>query len=481
LRRATADGDGNWVADFSVPWDGEPALDIAPGTGGTVLEWDDDGDATQVWWAANQPPVAHAGGPYSVPEGGSVVFTGSGSDPDGDPLTYAWDLDNDGSFETAGQNPTFSAAGRDGPSSQAVVLQVCDDKDACDTSSSEVNITNVAPTATFNAPAEVDEGSDINLSLVAPFDPSPDDTTAGLEYAFDCGSGYGSFSTSNGAVCSTDDNGVHTVQGKIRDKDGGETEYTASVTVHNVAPTVGDITAPIDPVEVGTPVEASASFSDPGTADTHYAEWDWGDGSTSPGTVNEMNGSGSVSGSHTYTAAGVYSVKLTVTDDDGGSGESLFQYVVIYAPEGGFVTGSGWIDSPAGAYSPDPSLTGMAIFGFVSEYQKGATAPSGQTQFQFRVAHLRFRSTGYQWLVIAGAQAKFKGWGTINGGGDYGFMLSATDGQVNGGGGVDKFRIKIWDQATEEVVYDNQMGDADDADATDAIERGRIVIHKPKK
>jgi len=35
-------------------------------------------------------------------------------------------------------------------------------------------------------------------------------------------------------------------------------------------------------------------------------------------------------------------------------------------------------------------------------------------------------------------------------------MLTAIDGQVNGGGGVDKFRIKIWDSATGQVIYDNQ-------------------------
>ena len=57
-------------------------------------------------------------------------------------------------------------------------------------------------------------------------------------------------------------------------------------------------------------------------------------------------------------------------------------------------------------------------------------------------------------------------------------MLTATDGQINGGGGTDKFRIKVWDKATEQVVYDNQMGDADDADATHEIDGGSIVIHK---
>ena len=94
------------------------------------------------------------------------------------------------------------------------------------------------------------------------------------------------------------------------------------------------------------------------------------------------------------------------------------------------------------------------------------------------MANLNFQSTSYQWLVIAGAKAQYKGFGTINGSGDYGFLLTATDGQVNGGGGVDKFRIKIWDKATGNVIYDNQMSAADNADATQPLAGGSIVIHK---
>ena len=45
---------------------------------------------------------------------------------------------------------------------------------------------------------------------------------------------------------------------------------------------------------------------------------------------------------------------------------------------------------------------------------------------------------------MAGAKAQFKGTGTINGAGGYGFLLTVTDGQLTGGGGTDKFRIKIW-------------------------------------
>ena len=81
-------------------------------------------------------------------------------------------------------------------------------------------------------------------------------------------------------------------------------------------------------------------------------------------------------------------------------------------------------------------------------------------------------------VVVAGAKAQFKGSGAINGVGEYGFLLTATDGQVNGGGGADKFRIKIWDQATSQIIYDNQMGADDAADPATDIGGGAIVIHK---
>jgi PKD repeat protein len=95
--------------------------------------------------------------------------------------------------------------------------------------------------------------------------------------------------------------------------------------------------------------------------------------------VSEANGSGSVAGGHIYTAAGVYTLTLTVTDEAGNTAQAVFQYVVIYDPNGGFVTGGGWINSPPGAYTPNPNLSGKATFGFVSKYQKGANVPTGQT------------------------------------------------------------------------------------------------------
>ena len=108
------------------------------------------------------------------------------------------------------------------------------------------------------------------------------------------------------------------------------------------------------------------------------------------------------------------------------------------------------------------------------------TVPTGQTEFNFHVASFNFHSDSYDWLVIAGAKAMYKGDGTINGVPGYRFRISAIDGQINGGGGIDKFRIKIWEASGGGVVYDNQMGGGDNDDPTTAIAGGNIKIHKAK-
>ncbi|MHA1939978.1 MAG: PKD domain-containing protein, partial [Candidatus Thorarchaeota archaeon] len=162
--------------------------------------------------------------------------------------------------------------------------------------------------------------------------------------------------------------------------------------IENRPPVVDAITAPIDPVQVNTQINANATFTDSDITDTHTAEWDWGDGSNDPDpdNVTEPSGGdpGNVTGSHIYTSVGVYTVSLTLTDSFNESDQAIFQFVVIYDPDAGFVTGGGWIDSPTGAYTPDPALTGQANFGFVSKYKKGQSIPDGNTQFNFHVADM---------------------------------------------------------------------------------------------
>jgi hypothetical protein len=98
--------------------------------------------------AVNGIPLASAGerpDAYRVGEGASVVLAGSGSDPEGGPLAFSWDLDGDGRFESVGRTTTFSAVGIDGPGNRVVVLQACDLPGACATGEGVVRISNVAP------------------------------------------------------------------------------------------------------------------------------------------------------------------------------------------------------------------------------------------------------------------------------------------------------------------------------------------------
>ena len=216
---------------------------------------------------------------------------------------------------------------------------------------------------------------------------------------------------------------------------------------------------------VNTPIAFDGSLSSDPDGDPLTYAWAFGDGIGSTGVMR----------SHSYTATGVYNVCLTVNDGSLDSDQACTM-AVVYDPSAGFVTGGGWIESPAGAYKADASLAGKATFGFVSKYQKSADVPSGNTAFEFEVGSFEFHSTAYEWLVVNqdGTNAQFKGNGLINGaldpnGNAYKFMLWAGDGSP------DTFRIRIWWEDTlgvETVIYDNGTAPA--------IGAGNIVVHVGK-
>jgi streptogramin lyase len=186
-----------------------------------------------------------------------------------------------------------------------------------------------------------------------------------------------------------------------------------------------------------------------------------------------------VTASTSFATAGVHTICVhgydVINSEPSNEVCALF---AVYDPDAGFVTGGGWIKSPMGAYGSDPNLYGKAHFNFVSKYKKGKLIPGGNTQFRFHAAKMKFRSKAYDWLVIEGNRAQYMGKGTINGKGNYGFMLFGIDGDLKGGDGIDRFRIKIWDKdAGNAVIYDNEMGAADDAKATTKLGGGSIVIH----
>lgn len=178
------------------------------------------------------------------------------------------------------------------------------------------------------------------------------------------------------------------------------------------------------------------------------------------------------------SVTGVYELCIRGTDIYENVGDPACSYIVAYDPSGGFVTGGGWIDSPAAACHYDPvcaEAAGKANFGFVSRYKKGATVPTGNTEFQFEAGGLNFHSETYDWPVVNmnGINAQYKGSGTIShnlspAGEAYKFMLWAQD---LGNTGSDTFRIRIWyeDAGNEVEVYDNGFNQE--------IGGGNILVH----
>jgi hypothetical protein len=252
-------------------------------------------------------------------------------------------------------------------------------------------------------------------------------------------------------------------------------------------PVPGDTAGPISsavvasptPAQVGVPLAISANVSDATTGGLAIASAEYSLGGPYAPMSGPFNGATSINVSASATGpsqAGVYSVCVRGTDALGNLGAPACEPVVVYDPNAGFVTGGGWITSPAGAYRPDPTLSGKATFGFVSRYVPGAHVPEGNTQFVFHGAKMNFQSTSYEWLVVAGARAQYKGAGVVNGVPGYSFLLTAIDGALPGGGGSDRLRVKIW--GDNGVLYDNQLNAPDSADPSTALGGGSIIIHK---
>ncbi len=235
-------------------------------------------------------------------------------------------------------------------------------------------------------------------------------------------------------------------------------------------PIVGVITAPSTPVQVNTSMTASASFMEGAFTAPHTATWDWGDGTISTGTVTESGNSGTVQNSHTYTATGVYPITLVVTDQYGDTGSSVFQYVAVYAPSpSSLFTGARIFTSPAGAFAQNTSLTGQVQFGVSVKYQNNL--PTGKVNMDFKAANLDFKATSYQYLVVSGNKATLRGNGTINGSGNYNFLITGIAGGQNT---QDLIRFQIKDSSNN-VIYDTQPGGSDTDDPTTEV-TGQIIV-----
>ncbi len=289
----------------------------------TLTVTDDDGATGQntqlITVTENEAPVAViAASPTAGEEPLEVSFDASGStDSDGTVESYAWDFGDGNSGSGAAPSHTYTGAG-----SFAATVTVIDDDGATAQAVQLITVTgNEAPLALISAtPTEGHPG------LVVNFDGSGSSDSDGTidSYAWDFGDGnFGSGATPSHAYTAA---GNYTATLTVTDDDGATGQATQLITVaENEVPLALISAAPTE----GHPglvvnFDGSGSSDLDGTIDS-YA-WDFGDGNFGSGATP----------SHAYTAEGNYTATLTVTDDDGSTGEASIPITIDPSPESSF-------------------------------------------------------------------------------------------------------------------------------------------------
>ena len=318
-------------------------------------------------------PTADAGGPYVTPEGTDVSLDGTGSAAGSDPsagaiATYEWDLDNDGAYDDAtGANPTFSTVGQDGVF--PIGLRVTDAFGNTATATSQVTVTNVAPTVSITAITAIDEGGTVTVSGTVTDPGWLDPLTATI--SFDDGASPVALAGTlenvrpNATLTfSVDhqygDDGAFTVQVCAADDDTTGNCDSEVATVGNIDPTAvidtsgeqvyDGVSAFI--LEAGENLTVPVGSVDPGSDDL-TAKWAWGDGSSDtqtslvnpPGTDPAKSPSNQprdvdFSKTHAYVDACAYTLDVTVTDDDLGSAAD--SALVLITGNADVSKGHGW-------------------------------------------------------------------------------------------------------------------------------------------
>jgi len=190
--------------------------------------------------------------------------------------------------------------------------------------------------ATFNDPDSAANASDYSASIDWGDGGSADTGTVTQNQD-------GSFSVSGSHTY--DDEGQYTITVAITDTDNASNTATVTDTanISDASLSKGSISSPGS--VSGQSVSLNAGFSDANSTTSSTADFtatiDWGDGNTTNGTVGGSGGSYNVTGSHTYTGTGSYTIKVHVADD-GGSTVNVQKTVLIYGTSvgGNFVISS---------------------------------------------------------------------------------------------------------------------------------------------
>lgn len=319
---------GPWVSVAGTGPEGRYVFQTPGSYTVRVIARDDElaADTTEMAVTVEQnvaPSVSFTSASYTGTEGALITLAYQATDANQaadsteiSTFIYVWDW-GDGK-QTVTRVPTARRSYPD-QGTYPVRLIVMDGGRLADTATTTLTVANVAPTARLSTPTSVTEGSPYTLALTGATDAGAADR-ATLEFSFDCGQGggYGAFGTAASVTCpARPDQAATTVRARVRDKDGGVSEYTRTLPGANARPVVQarrvNEGAPSGPME--------AYFTDAGTADSpwEYRVY-WGDGSASPWTV-ATPGTWFTLPAHAY-APGSYTAYVAVRDKDGLVGRS---------------------------------------------------------------------------------------------------------------------------------------------------------------
>ena len=267
----------------------------------------------------------------------------SSTDPDGTVASYAWNFGDNATGAGKTASHTYAAAG-----TYTVTLTVTDNRGGTNTVSKQVTVVaNQAPVAAFTVTVN-------NLDLTVDGTSSTDADGTVASYSWDFGDG----TTATGATPPKHTYataGTRNVKLTVTDNAGGTNSLTQSVTTLNPpvnkAPTAS-FTA--TPTNLTVAVDGTAS-SDPDGTIASYA-WDFGDGTSGTGST----------ASRTYGAAGTYTVKLTVTDDKGATGQTTRTVTVTSPPAQN--------QPPVAAFTATPTNLAVAFDASTSSDPDGTVA-----------------------------------------------------------------------------------------------------------
>ena len=339
----------------TVDWATLAGLGLA--SDGTVLTiglqvTDDNGGAhtaSSTLTINNLAPTVSHGGTYAIDEGQPLPLDASATtDPGGDGMTYAWDLDNDAAYDDAtGASPSvlwatlFGLGLASDGSSLTIGVEVTDSDGDSATASTTLTIANLTPLANHGGAYTIDEGQDLDLDGSGSSDPGGD----GISYAWEL-SGDALYDDATGATPTVpwatlagfglaSDGSAISIGLEVTDPEPLTNVAITNLTINNLAPTAnagGPYT-----IDEGDDLVLAGSGSDPNPNETLTYSWDLNNDGTF-GDAGFSADSGTVTWAQLGALAppvnndGSYNITLRVSDDVTSTDSTVTVTITNVAP-----------------------------------------------------------------------------------------------------------------------------------------------------